>query len=163
VVTGSGCWWVGALGVPAQASGEPIAFVIANLEMDMNEVIWNGNTVIYGVQCDGYSNTWDYTANAGSPKKYEDMWVHSKAYCNPREWSTNTWHHVQMTYSRNSAGHVTYKSIWLDGVEQVINETVPSAFSLGWGKCLLTNFQVDGLGGYGSATVYLDHLTVYRW
>ena len=136
---------------------------IANLEMDMNEVIWNGNTVIYGVQCDGYSNTWDYTRNAGSPKKYVDEWVHSNAYCNPREWSTNAWHHVQMTYSRNSAGHVTYHSIFLDGVEQVINETVPSAFSLGWGTCLLTNLQIDGLGGYGSATIYVDHMTVYRW
>jgi len=136
---------------------------IANLEMDMNEVMANGDTVIFGVQCDGYTNTWDYTANAGSRKHYEDVWRHSKAYCNPREWSTNTWHHVQMTYSRNNAGHVTYKSIWLDGLEQEINETVPSAFSLGWEKCLLTNFQVDGLGGYGKAIVYLDHLTVYRW
>jgi hypothetical protein len=136
---------------------------IANLEMDMNEVLPNGDTVIFGVQCDGYSSTWDYTANAGSPRNYEDVWVHSNAYCNPREWSTDTWHHVQMTYSRNGAGHVTYQSIWLDGLEQPINETVPSAFSLGWGNCLLTNFQVDGLGGYGSATVYLDHLTVYRW
>jgi len=136
---------------------------IANLEMDMNEVMANGDTVIFGVQCDGYTNTWDYTANAGSRKHYEDVWRHSKAYCNPREWSTNTWHHVQMTYSRNNAGHVTYKSIWLDGLEQEINETVPSAFSLGWEKCLLTNFQVDGLGGYGKTIVYLDHLTVYRW
>lgn len=136
---------------------------IANLEMDMNEVIWNGDTIIYGVQCDGYTNTWDYTTNAGSRKHYSDVWLHSRAYCNPREWSTNAWHHVQMTYSRDSAGNVTYKSVWLDGVEQIINETVPSAFSLGWGKCLLTNFQVDGLGGYGWATVYLDHLTVYRW
>ncbi len=136
---------------------------IANLEMDMNEVMSNGDTVIFGVQCDGYSKTWDYTRNAGSRKKYKDVWLHSKAYCNPREWSTNTWHHVQMTYSRNGAGHVTYKSIWLDGVEEEINETVPSAFSLGWGKCLLTNFQVDGLGRKGAATVYVDHLSVYRW
>jgi hypothetical protein len=68
-----------------------------------------------------------------------------------------------MSYSRNSAGDVTYKSVWLAGVEQAINETAPSAFSLEWGKCLLTNFQVDGLGGYGSATVYVDHMTVYRW
>jgi hypothetical protein len=136
---------------------------IANLEMDMNEVIWNGDTVIFGVQCDGYSNTWDYTTNAGSPKNYVDQWLHSSAYCNPRQWSTNSWHHVQITYSRDSAGDVTYKSIYFDGIEQVINETVPSAFSLNWGNCLLTNFQIDGLGAYGSATVYVDHLAVYRW
>ncbi len=28
---------------------------------------------------------------------------------------------------------------------------------------LLTNFEIDGLGSEGSATVYLDDLTVYRW
>ena len=136
---------------------------IANLEMDMNEVIWNGDTVIFGVQCDGYSNTWDYTANDGSPKNYYDVWRHSTAYCNPREWTQNMWHHVQMTYSRDSAGNVNYQSIWLDGVENLINATVPSAFSLDWGPALLTNLQVDGLGGYGSATIYADHMTVYRW
>lgn len=136
---------------------------IANLELDMNEVIWNGDTVIFGVQCDGYSNTWDYTVNTGSPQYYHDSWWHSGAYCNPRVWSTNMWHHLQMTYSRDSVGNVTYKSVWFDGVEQDLYVTVPSAFSLGWGKCLLTNFQVDGLGASGSATVYADHMTVYRW
>jgi hypothetical protein len=136
---------------------------IANLEFDMNQVIWNGDTVIYGVQCDGYTNTWDYTANLGSPQNPYDRWLHSSAYCNPREWSTNTWHHVQMSYSRDSVGNVTYQSVWLDGVEEDIYATVPSAFALGWGPVLLTNLQVDGLGGYGSATVYLDNLTVYRW
>lgn len=41
--------------------------------------------------------------------------------------------------------------------------TVPGEFSLGWGSVLSTNFQVDGLGGYGSVTACLDKLTVYRW
>jgi hypothetical protein len=40
---------------------------IANLEFDMNQVMANGQTVIFGVQCDGYSSTWDYTINAGTP------------------------------------------------------------------------------------------------
>ena len=136
---------------------------VANLEFDMNQVIWNGDTVIYGFQCDGYTNTWDYTANEGSPQSPSDQWLHSKAYCNPREWSTDRWHHVQITYSRDSAGNVTYHSVWLDGVEHDIDATVPSAFGLGWSSVLLTNLQVDGLGGYGSATAYLDELTIYRW
>jgi len=136
---------------------------IANLELDLNQVIGNGDTVIFGIQCDGYSYTWDYTVNEGSRKNYIDAWRHSNAWCNPREWSTNTWHHVQISYSRNNAGHVTYKSIWLDGVQEDIDVKVPSAFSLGWGNALLTNFQVDGLGGYGSVTMFADHMTVYRW
>lgn len=136
---------------------------IANLEFDMNQVLADGDTVIYGVQCDGYSSTWDYTTNAGTPVNFSDQWIHSAAPCYPRAWTTNTWHHVQMTYSRDSQGNITYKSIWLDGVEQDLNATVPGAFTLGWGSVLLTNFQVDGLGGYGTVTAYLDKLTVYRW
>jgi hypothetical protein len=136
---------------------------VANLEMDMNQVMLNGQTVIFGFQCDGYSGTWDYTANAGTPESPIDQWLHSKATCNLKQWSTNTWHHVQVSYSRDDQGNVTYKSVWLDGTEQDINATVNSAFALGWGRTLLTNLQVDGLGASGSSTVYLDDLTVYRW
>ncbi|MGA8530048.1 MAG: hypothetical protein WB622_10060 [Acidobacteriaceae bacterium] len=135
---------------------------IANLEMDMNQVMDNGQTVIYGFQCDGYSGTWDYSANAGTPERPSGHWVHSKAACNVQNWAINTWHHVQISYSRNDAGVVTYKSVWLDGKEQVINGTALGARALGWSPVLLANFQVDGRGD-GTATVYLDNLTVYRW
>jgi len=136
---------------------------IANLEMDMNQVMANGQTVIFGFQCDGYSGTWDYTANEGSPQNPLDQWVHSNAPCNVRNWSTNTWHHVQISYARDNYGNVTYQAVWLDGVEQQVNATVPSAFALGWAPTLLTNFEVDGLGSSGSSTVFVDNLTVYRW
>ena len=136
---------------------------LANLELDMNQVLATGQTVIYGIQCDGATGTWDYTENAGTSLNYLDHWLHSKAACNPRDWSPDTWHHVQFAYSRDDAGNVTYKSIWLDGVEQDLNVTVPSSFALGWRPVLLTNFQVDGLGASGSVTAYLDNLTLYRW
>jgi hypothetical protein len=136
---------------------------IANIEFDMNQVMANGQTVIYGFQCDGYSGTWDYTANEGTPDAPSDVWLNSPFPCNPRNWSTNTWHHVQITYSRDAYGSVTYQSVWFDGVEQDLNATVPSAFALGWGSVLLTNLQIDGLGASGSSTVYLDNLTVYSW
>ena len=136
---------------------------IANLELDMNQVMANGQTVIYGFQCDGYSGTWDYTKNAGNPTAYSDQWVHSSAPCDVRNWTPNAWHHVQISYSRDDSGNVTYKSVWLDGNQQPINATVPSAFALGWAPTLLTNVQVDGLGSSGSPVIYLDQLTVYRW
>ena len=136
---------------------------VANLEMDMNQVVANGDTIIYGFQCDGYTRTWDYTANLGTPQAPNIQWLHSTHSCNVQNWSQNTWHHVQVSYSRDDAGNVTYKSVWLDGVEQEINETVNSEFALGWGSVLLTNFQVDGLGLSGSSTIYMDNLTISRW
>jgi len=137
---------------------------IANVEMDMNQVMPNGQTVIFGVQCDGWSGTWDYTANVGSPGQPVDTWLHSKAACNPRSWRTNTWHHVQIGYSRDGSGNVTYDSVWFDGAQTNINATVSSAFALGWSPTLLTNFQVDSyFAGSASSNVYLDDLTIYRW
>ncbi len=135
---------------------------VANIEMDMNQVMSNGQTAIYGFQCDGYSGTWDYTENAGTPTEPSDSWMHSSQACNPRTWTQNTWHHIQVSYSRDSVGNVSYHSVWFDGVEYQIDATVPSAFALGWAPILLTNFQIDGLGS-GSDTVYLDNLTISRW
>lgn len=136
---------------------------IANVEMDMNQVIANGQTIIYGFQCDGYSETWDYTTNAGTPESPIDQWLHTSIPCNPRNWAKNVWHHVQVAYSRDDDGNVTYKYVVFDGAQKNINETVPSAFALGWGSTLLTNFQIDGLGGYGTANAYVDKMVVYRW
>ncbi len=137
---------------------------IANVEMDMNQTMPNGQTVIYGFQCDGWSMTWDYTINAGSATSYSDRWLHSNQTCNPQSWATNTWHHVQISYSRDNSGNVTYKSVWLDGKEQDLNITAYSAFALGWGSSLITNLQIDGMTALpGTATVYMDNTTVYRW
>jgi hypothetical protein len=136
---------------------------IGNLEMDMNQVMSNGQTVIYAFQCSGYSGAWDYTRNSGTVDQPRVDWVHSKAACNPRNWSIDTWHHVQISYSRTDSGMVTYNSVWFDDKEQVINVTVPSAFALGWGPCLVVNFQVDGFGPNATSTVYLDDMVVYRW
>lgn len=106
---------------------------IANVEMDINQVMANGQTAIFGFQCDGWTGTWDYTANGRSPQNPKDTWLHSSTSCNPRDWKDNAWHQVEVSYSRDTAGNVTYKSVWFDGVESVINATVPSAFALGWG------------------------------
>jgi hypothetical protein len=138
--------------------------VIGNLEMDNNQVIANGDTVIYAFQCAGDTNTWDYSENAGTREAPVVRWVQSDQPCDPERWTPNAWHHVQISYSRDDVGNVTYNSVWLDGVEAPIHETVPSAFSLGWAAgVLVSNFQVDGKGAGGSSTLYLDNLTIYRW
>jgi hypothetical protein len=137
---------------------------VANLEFDMNQVTANGQTVIYGFQCDSWSKTWDYTGNAGTATAPNDTWLHSTQACNLANWTPNAWHHVQISYSRDNSGNVTYNSVWLDGVEQDLNAKVYSSFALGWSPSLLTNFQVDGNTTAASdSTVYLDNLTIYRW
>ena len=137
---------------------------IANIELDVNQVMPNGQTVIFGFQCDGWSRTWDYTQNTGTPTNPNDQWMHSNQTCNPQAWSPNTWHHVQISYARDNSGNVNYKSVWLDGVQQDLNLTVPSAFALGWSPALILNVQVDGMTATpGSSTIYLDKTTLYRW
>jgi hypothetical protein len=130
---------------------------IANLELDSNQVTADGQTVIYAFQCSGNSQMWEYSG-AGA------KWVQSSQPCNVSNWQTNAWHHVQISYSRDDSGNVTYNSVWLDGTEQPINATVPSSFPLGWQVGVVqTQFQLDGLGASGGATVAVDNLTIYRW
>ncbi|HEY3626883.1 MAG TPA: hypothetical protein VGL00_11370 [Terracidiphilus sp.] len=136
---------------------------IGNLEMDLNQTMPNGQTVIFGFQCDGYSGTWDYNANWTGPDHASNTWMHSSARCNVRSWGRNQWHHIQISYSRTDYGVVTYHDVFVDGADQPINATAPSAYALGWAPVLLTNFQVDGLGGGGSINLYLDNLAIYRW
>ncbi|HWF67042.1 MAG TPA: hypothetical protein VN670_07045 [Acidobacteriaceae bacterium] len=144
--------------IPQDSSGH-----IANLELDLNQGMSNGQTVIYGFQCDGYSNTWDYSENQGTPRTPKGNWVRSQAKCNPRRWSTDQWHHVQISFSRDSSGVVTYNSVSLDGTQSSLNATALGARALGWRPNLSVNFQVDGLGASGTTTLYVKDLTVYRW
>ncbi len=136
---------------------------LANLEMDINQTVSNGQTIIFGFQCDGWSGTWDFTYNKGTASSPIDAWGHTSQACNPRSWGRNQWHHIQVAFKRNDTGWVTYKAVYLDGKEQAINITAYSAFALGWGPTILTNLQVDGLGGAGSVTLYVDDFTIYRW
>src|SRR5579863_7845759 len=137
---------------------------IGNIKMDTNQVMPDGKTVIFGVQCDGYTNHWAYTVNEGSASNPKPTWVSkSGTSCNPRSWSQYEWHHVQAYYSRDNSGYITYRSVWLDGAETSLNETVYGAFDLGWDAKINTQFQVDGYGSSGHSTVYADSMTVSRW
>src|SRR5579859_629189 len=124
--------------IPSPNSG------LENLELDLNQVLSGGQTVLYGMQCDGWSNTWDITVNNGTTYTPIVAWAHTSAPCNVRNWSTNVWHHVQLSYSRNDTGWITYKSVTLDGVTYGINTTVLGAYNLGWSPTLLVNVQMDG-------------------
>jgi hypothetical protein len=136
---------------------------IGNLEFDINQTMGDGKTVMFGIICDGYTNTWSYTVNTGSASSPRPKHIgKSGTHCNVRGWTQNKWHHLQAYYSHDSSGNITYHSVWLDGVESQLNETVPGSYALGWGPVINTQFQVDGLGSNHN-TVYLSNLAVHRW
>jgi hypothetical protein len=134
---------------------------VANIELDMNQVMSNGATVIYGTQCSSYSKTWEFAYVSGG-----SHWRSSNIPCNPKNWAANTWHHVQIASHRNSSGVVTYEYVNVDGTHSVFNNaTVNAAEHLGWAKGdLLINFQLDGANsGSGSITAFIHKMTIYRW
>jgi hypothetical protein len=62
---------------------------LSNLEFDLSQTMPNGQTALMGFQCDGWTGTWDYSINGGSPTKSWDTWQHSYAKCNPHTWGVN--------------------------------------------------------------------------
>jgi hypothetical protein len=134
---------------------------VANIELDMNQVMSNGATVIYGMQCSSYSGKWEYAYVKGG-----SHWKPSNVPCNPKTWKANTWHHIQIASHRNSSGVATYEYVNLDGAHHVFsNATVAASEHLGWAKgTLLVNFQLDGASaGSGSITAFIHKMTVFRW
>jgi hypothetical protein len=126
----------------------------------MNHVMADGRTVILGTQCAAGSGTFEYTLVSNSTH-----WHASNIPCNPKKWSANTWHHVQIASHHDSSGNVTYDWVNIDGTSTNFeNATGPSAESLGWAMGdLLLNFQLDGAGADGSMTAYIDEMTIHRW
>jgi hypothetical protein len=135
---------------------------IQNLELDMNQVMSNRKTVIFGTQCSSISKTWDYVYQTSN----HPHWHASNIPCNPRNWTAFKWHHVQIAMHRSSTGVVTHDWVALDGaVHYFQNATASAALSLGWAEGdLLLNLQFDGENaGNGSIKAYLDKLIIYRW
>lgn len=135
---------------------------VQNLELDMNQVMSNGQTVIYGTQCSSISNTWEFTYTSNN----SPHWQRSNLYCNPKSWQANTWHHVQIGFHRDSNGYVTHDWVVLDGNQSWFSNAGGwGGMWLGWANgALLTNIQIDGAySGNGSVTAYFHKFTVYRW
>jgi hypothetical protein len=134
---------------------------LANLELDMNQVIPNGKTVIYAFQCSGYAGQWEYTIM----KNNAPHWQRSGLPCAPKNLSAKAWHHVQIASHRDGSGNVTFEWVSLDGTyKQLKNATGPGALSLHWtAGDLNLNFQLDGANSSGSVKVYSDKLNIFYW
>jgi Bacterial Ig-like domain (group 2) len=135
---------------------------IENIEMDMNQVMSDGKTVIFGTQCANGSGSFEYTKITDG----HTHWYASNIPCHPKTWTAKTWHHVQIASHRDENGVVTYDWVNLNGTyTDFKNATGSSAENLGWPMGdLILNFQLDGAGAGGEpVTVYIDKLTIYRW
>jgi hypothetical protein len=135
---------------------------VQNLEIDLNQVMSNGKTVIFGTQCSSISKTWEYVVQSYN----HPHWKASNVGCNPLAWKAGTWHHIQIGFHRDSYGVVTHDYVNLDGVHHVFSGAKGSAaLSLGWAKgSLTTNFQIDGeYKGSGSVTAYVHKMLFYHW
>jgi hypothetical protein len=135
---------------------------LKNLEMDMNAVMSNGQTVILATQCSGYSKSWEYTLRSGTGYH----WNPSNIPCDPGQWTANTWHHIQIATHRDSSGNSYYDWISFDGkYSDFQNAGGTNGKNLGWAiGTLLINFQIDGPSKQnGSNTIYTDKLFVWRW
>lgn len=135
---------------------------VQNLELDLNQVMSDGETIIYGTQCSSVSNTWEFSYTYGSSPR----WAPSNVPCNPRAWAPNTWHHVQIGMHRDSNGTVTHDWVNVDGVQSVFSNAVGGGgLWLGWAPgALVTNVQVDGFNvASGSTATFIHNLTVYSW
>src|SRR6202046_955323 len=91
---------------------------LANLEMDMNQVMSDGKTVIYAFQCSGNSGHWEYSTIEGN----HPVWHSTGLACSPKNWAANTWHHIQIASHRDSSGDVNYDWVNLDGNYKSINK-----------------------------------------
>jgi hypothetical protein len=132
---------------------------LANLELDINQVISDGKTVIFAFQCSMYSGgTWEYATISGSPH-----WHPTGLACNPRSWAANKWHHIQIA-SHRSGGDVTFDWVNFDGDYKAVNKGGNGALDLHWSPGdLILNFQLDGATDRGSVKMYADKLVIYYW
>ena len=137
---------------------------IANLEMDMNQVMPNGETVIFGFQCDGWNGTWDYTENAGTPTAYVDHWVNSSAACNAQ-----TGLRTPGITSRSAIRAMTTAMSPINrcGSMETNSRSTPQCLPhLLWAgrRRFSPTFRWTASSpGASSSTVYLDNLTISRW
>lgn len=134
---------------------------VANLEMDINQVLGNGETVIMGTQCSAYSGTWEYSyVSSGHPH-----WHTSNLSCNPKSWAAYKWHHIQIGMHRSGAV-VTHDWVNFDGNMRYFSNAVGgSGLYLGWAKgALLLNLQFDGASSSnGYIKAYVDKMVMHRW
>jgi hypothetical protein len=134
-----------------------------NVEMDIDQVVASGETVILSTQCSGEIGRWEFGDSVGR----HDHWKSTPIKCDPADWSANTWHHIQIgEHHAVNSDIVTHDWITIDGVYTPLEDaTLESGHFLDWGPGdTNTQFQIEGASTKsGSVTAYVHKLTIYRW
>jgi hypothetical protein len=136
---------------------------IWNLELDVDQVLANGETIILSTQCSGVHGRWSYGYTVDGRL---DHWWNTNLKCNPAEWTANVWHHVQIGEHRDADSMVTHDWVILDGVYNAFEDaTRVSGKFIEWTPGQVnTQFQLEGASPIsGSATAYVHGYTIYRW
>ncbi len=132
---------------------------VNNLEFDLNQVLPNRETIIYGTQCSFRLGKWKFTTRDGA----RAHWNTSNPTCSKADWTANTWHHMVLKFHRDGTGVVTYDSVSFDGNVQAFHDASgPSNFALRWYPpgLQVVNFQIDGDNSNHGTTAYLDSFSI---
>jgi hypothetical protein len=134
---------------------------VLNLEMDINQVLANGETVIFSTQCAGTVGAWEAGYTAGKL----DHWWASGIKCNPQNWTPNVWHHIQIGMHREPNGVVSHDWVNFDGTHNNWGYEKESAHFLGWEPSVMdVQYQIEGANSSsGSVTSFIHKMTIYRW
>jgi len=130
------------------------AAVTQDLEFDVN-IFMDGIGMEWGTECNNLNGRdWDIWDNVNV------RWVSTGAPCNL---INNAWNHVTIDVERLPDNSLLYKTITLNGVTAVINQTYPS-FSVpkSW-YGMTVNYQMDGDYKLSPYVTYLDNLSISYW
>jgi hypothetical protein len=132
---------------------------VLNMELDFNQAMSDGRTVIFDCQCASVSNRWEYNS-----------WQTSMIVGNPQTWGVSTYRHIRIFWHRDATGNITtWDGVEFDGVYKPFSQPTPptanTAQSLGWAVGhLVINFQIEGSSaGSGTVDAYGRNITVWRW
>lgn len=136
--------------------------LMAELELDVNHVLPNGNTVIEGIQWSPSNKCWMYTTMPGG----KATWNKSNIAAAVTDFQPKTWYHIQLASHHDAAGNAYYDSVTINGATRPFqNCSGPSSAALGWTPIglVLLNAQVNGVGASGAFNPYFSSLQVARW
>jgi hypothetical protein len=129
---------------------------VLNMELDMNQVMADGRTVVFDCQCASGSGSWEY-----------NNWHASTILGNPQTWGISTYHHIRIFWHRDVTGNITtWDGVEFDGVYTAFGVSpANTAASLGWAVArLVINFQIEGTSsGSGTVDAYGRNIQVWRW